>query len=93
MLNPCLVRGLDYYTKTVFEVWPEEEDGRQISLSGGGRYDGLIKLLGGQSTPAVGFAIGLDRIVNLIKEREVKISPRKKPLIFLTNWERFCSPT
>ncbi|MBL7053497.1 MAG: histidine--tRNA ligase [Candidatus Portnoybacteria bacterium] len=83
MLNPCLVRGLDYYTKTVFEIWPEEEDGRQISLSGGGRYDGLIKLLGGQDTPAVGFAIGLDRVVNLIKEREIKISSRKKPLIFL----------
>jgi len=83
MLNPCLVRGLDYYTKTVFEIWPEEEDGRQISLSGGGRYDGLIKLLGGQDTPAVGFAIGLDRMVNLIKEREIKISSRKKPLIFL----------
>jgi len=83
MLNPCLVRGLDYYTKTVFEIWPEEEDGRQISLSGGGRYDGLIKLLGGQDTPAVGFAIGLDRIVNLIKEREIKINPRKKSLIFL----------
>ncbi|MBU2472452.1 histidine--tRNA ligase [Patescibacteria group bacterium] len=83
ILNPCLVRGLDYYTKTVFEIWPEEEDGRQVSLSGGGRYDGLIKLLGGQDTPAVGFAIGLDRIVNLIKEREIKITPRKKHLIFL----------
>ncbi len=83
ILNPCLVRGLDYYTKTVFEIWPEGEEGRQIALAGGGRYDGLIKLLGGKDTPAVGFAIGLDRIVDLIKERDIKIPQRKRPLIFL----------
>lgn len=83
ILNPYLVRGLDYYTKTVFEFWPESEEGRQISLGGGGRYDGLVKLLGGQNTPAVGFAIGLDRIVNLIKERNIRISSRGRPLVFL----------
>ncbi len=83
ILNHSLVRGLDYYTKTVFEFWPEGEEARQIALGGGGRYDGLVKLLGGKDTPAVGLAIGLDRMVNLIKEREIKISPRKRPLIFL----------
>jgi histidyl-tRNA synthetase len=83
ILNPYLVRGLDYYTKTVFEFWPESEEGRQISLGGGGRYDGLVKLLGGQSTPAVGFAIGLDRIVNLIKESNIRIPCRSHPSVFL----------
>jgi len=83
ILNPRLVRGLDYYTKTVFEVWPEEENGRQISLCGGGRYDKLIKLLGKKDVPAVGFAIGLDRIINLIKEREIKIASKNVPSVFL----------
>jgi len=83
ILNSYLVRGLDYYTKTVFEFWPEEEEGRQISLGGGGRYDDLIKLLGGKDTPAVGFAMGLDRIINLMKSRGIKITSRTRPLIFL----------
>lgn len=93
ILNPYLVRGLDYYTKTVFEIWPEVEEGRpaegplrqrrQISLAGGGRYDNLIKLLGGKDTPAVGFAMGLDRIVDLMKTRDIKVSPRMRPVIFL----------
>lgn len=83
ILNPHLVRGLDYYTKTVFEIWPEGEEGRQIALAGGGRYDDLIKLLGGKETPAVGFAMGLDRIVDLMKVRNVKIVSRSRPLIFL----------
>jgi histidyl-tRNA synthetase len=83
ILNPHLVRGLDYYTKTVFEIWPEEEESRQISLAGGGRYDDLIKLLGGKETPAVGFAMGLDRIVDLMKIRKIKIASGTRPLIFL----------
>jgi len=83
ILNPRLVRGLDYYTKTVFEIWPDDEEGRQIALAGGGRYDGLVKLLGGKDMPGVGFAIGLDRMVNLIQERGIKINTRIKPLVFL----------
>lgn len=84
ILNSRLVRGLDYYTKTVFEVWPEQEgESRQVALAGGGRYDGLIKLLGGRDTPAVGFAMGNDRIVNLIKERNGKTAKKNDSLIFL----------
>jgi len=82
-LNSRLVRGLDYYAKTVFEIWPEDENNRQIALAGGGRYDGLIKLLGGKDMSGVGFAIGLDRIVNLMKEREIKIPSKVRSSIFL----------
>ena len=72
-LNPYLVRGLDYYTKTVFEVLENSEDGKtQGTLMGGGRYDGLAKILGGRDTPACGVAGGVERIVNLMKTREKK---------------------
>ncbi len=64
-----LVRGLDYYTRTVFELCSAEL-GAQDALLGGGRYDDLVELLGGSSTPAVGFAGGLERLVLLVKERE-----------------------
>lgn len=83
ILNSRLVRGLDYYTKTVFEIWPEEKDGRQLSLGGGGRYDSLVKLLGGRDTPSVGFAIGLDRMIDLMKERNIKIPSKACPAVFL----------
>ncbi|HEX4870188.1 MAG TPA: histidine--tRNA ligase [Moraxellaceae bacterium] len=61
VVNPRLVRGLDYYTKTVFE-WVTTELGAQGTVCAGGRYDGLVEQLGGQRTPAVGFAIGLERL-------------------------------
>ena len=63
-LNPNLVRGLDYYTHTVFE-WATDDLGAQGAVCAGGRYDGLVERLGGRDTPAVGFAIGLDRVVLL----------------------------
>ncbi len=63
-----LVRGLDYYTRTVFEIEPENAAG-QSTLLGGGRYDGLIELIGGQPTPGIGFGSGLDRLVAQVKEQ------------------------
>jgi histidyl-tRNA synthetase len=69
-INPKLVRGLDYYSKTVFE-WITEDLGSQGTICGGGRYDSLVELQGGKQTPAVGFAMGLDRIVELIKDLDL----------------------
>jgi len=62
-LDPRLVRGLDYYTRTTFEFFPQGREGQQDALGGGGRYDGLIELLGGRPTPGIGFGLGLDRVV------------------------------
>jgi histidyl-tRNA synthetase len=66
-INPCLVRGLDYYNRTVFE-WVTEHLGAQGTVCAGGRYDGLVKQLGGRDTVAVGFAIGLERLVELLDD-------------------------
>lgn len=63
-LNPRMVRGLDYYNLTVFE-WVTDKLGAQATVCGGGRYDGLIELLGGKGAPAVGFAIGMERLLDL----------------------------
>ena len=62
-LEPRLVRGLDYYTRTAFEVYPRGAEGQQSAIGGGGRYDGLVELLGGKPTPGIGFGIGLDRVL------------------------------
>jgi histidyl-tRNA synthetase len=62
-LEPALVRGLDYYTRTAFEFYIPGRQGQQQALGGGGRYDGLAELLGGRPTPGIGFGLGLDRIV------------------------------
>ncbi|MFT0532295.1 histidine--tRNA ligase [Castellaniella hirudinis] len=67
-LNPRLVRGLDYYNLTVFE-WVTDRLGAQGTVCGGGRYDGLIALLGGKPAPAVGFAIGMERLLDLWSQR------------------------
>lgn len=72
-LNPRLVRGLDYYTKTVFELWTESDSRGMLSLGGGGRYDGLTELLGGKPTPGIGFGLGADRIVSEMQNQEVEI--------------------
>jgi histidyl-tRNA synthetase len=81
-LNPHLVRGLDYYTKTVFEIWPKNVSA-QGALGGGGRYDTLINDLGGQGTPAVGFAGGIERLIMAIQEQGLDIQRVKKADVFL----------
>ena len=63
---PQLVRGLDYYTRTVFEVYAVGKTGSQDALAAGGRYDRLVEELGGNKVPAVGFALGVERLLNLI---------------------------
>ncbi len=78
-LNPYLVRGLDYYTKTVFEITENSEDGKgQGSLIGGGRYDNLSKILGGRDVPSCGAAGGIERIASLMKSREMKMPKGKE---------------
>jgi histidyl-tRNA synthetase len=67
VMNPRLVRGLDYYSLTVFE-WVSDRLGAQATVCAGGRYDGLVEQLGGRPTPAVGFAMGLERLVALLEE-------------------------
>ena len=70
-LEPGLVRGLDYYTRTAFEFYVVGREGQQQALAGGGRYDGLVELLGGRATPGIGFGIGLDRLVLALTEAGV----------------------
>jgi histidyl-tRNA synthetase len=74
-LNSRLVRGLDYYNGTVFE-WTTQELGSQGAICAGGRYDGLVSQLGGQATPACGFAIGVERVIELLKTHSSKVSGR-----------------
>jgi histidyl-tRNA synthetase len=81
-LNPRLVRGLDYYTRTVFEIEPRDKGG-QSTLGGGGRYDNLIEELGGKPTPAVGFAAGLERIILNLKRQNLDIPALPKPDAFI----------
>ena len=76
-VNPYLVRGLDYYTRTVFEIQPLDTGG-QSTVGGGGRYDNLIELLGGKPTPAVGFATGIERIILNLQKQDIKL-PQTAP--------------
>lgn len=110
-LNSHLVRGLDYYTRTVFETYvpvlpkppapapeavaeggapppapeaaPADDAPKKLAVVSGGRYDGLIELVGGKPTPAVGGAMGLERLVHLIRERGVRVPEVSKPKVFL----------
>ncbi|MEK7453261.1 MAG: histidine--tRNA ligase [Patescibacteria group bacterium] len=92
-LNSHLVRGLDYYTKTVFEVFLEDEHFEggnekthkksKLAIGGGGRFDDLIKMIGGKNTPAVGAAIGMERVIGVIKKQGIKISDHTKSQVFL----------
>ncbi|MFH1838232.1 MAG: histidine--tRNA ligase [Candidatus Kuenenbacteria bacterium] len=81
--NPYLIRGLDYYTRTVFEIWSQdnqenEKNKQQIALAGGGRYDNLVEILGGNATPACGCNIGLERVILKIKEQNLIRQPKEE---------------
>lgn len=80
--NPQLVRGLDYYTQTVFEFW-DKETGSQNAVGGGGRYDGLVEQMGGEPTPAVGFALGIERIIAHMKAANVRVPSKDEVHIFV----------
>ncbi len=80
-INHRLVRGLDYYTKTVFEVWAEGI-GAQAAVCGGGRYDGLMTLLDGPAMPGVGFAAGIERIILVMQAQGVEPPALPAPLVF-----------
>jgi histidyl-tRNA synthetase len=84
-LNSHLVRGLDYYTKTVFEISEETEAGKnQGALVGGGRYDNLSKFLGRRDVPGCGGAAGIERIAGLLRDKKIKLPSLPTPEIFLT---------
>jgi len=82
-VNHRLVRGLDYYTRTVFEIQPEGAGGSQSTLGGGGRYDDLIEELGGKPTPAIGFAAGMERIIANLKKQDIPIPTLPPPPVFI----------
>lgn len=85
-VNPYLVRGLDYYTKTVFEIFPGDvtlQHDQLSAIAAGGRYDGLVRLLGGKDTPAVGAAIGVERVLRLLKERGLQFGKDVQARLFL----------
>lgn len=84
ILKPTLVRGLDYYTDTVFEFFQDDDvDGSQGALGGGGRYDGLVEQLGGRPTPAAGFAVGLERVISAMRKQNENegVQPESKEKI------------
>ncbi|MEK7582447.1 MAG: histidine--tRNA ligase [Patescibacteria group bacterium] len=84
ILNPYLVRGLDYYTRTVFEFLPEENVGSQSTVIAGGRYDRMVDQLGGPKTPAAGWAMGIERVISALKEGQVNVPEIGiKPKVFL----------
>jgi histidyl-tRNA synthetase len=78
-VNPCLVRGLDYYSLTVFE-WVTDQLGAQGTVCAGGRFDGLVEQLGGKPVPAAGFAMGLERLLELVRD---KLQPANLPHAYL----------
>ena len=83
-LNPYLVRGLDYYTRTVFEIISEDPEGEKLgTLIAGGRYDPLVKLLGGEEAPAVGGALGTERVAAILKSRKTRSFKQANPPVFL----------
>lgn len=87
LLDSRLVRGLDYYTRTVFEIWPEEKDGEikpRWALCGGGRYDKLVSFLGGPKTPASGWSMGIERVILSLKDSGTSVPEHHpQPKVFI----------
>ncbi|MBR2441595.1 MAG: histidine--tRNA ligase [Clostridia bacterium] len=88
-VDPRIVRGLDYYTRTVFE-FISTSIGAQGTVCGGGRYDVLIEQLGGKPTPAVGFAAGLERLLMVMEQSGVQIPEPEKPTVYLAGMDGAC---
>ncbi len=83
LLKPNLVRGLDYYNRTVFEIRTEDDVRAHGTLIAGGRYDGLVKQVGGQNTPAVGFGAGIERIIEQMRTDNARVGGTKRSVLFL----------
>jgi histidyl-tRNA synthetase len=82
-LDPKLVRGLDYYTRTVFEIQVDHGLGSQNAIGGGGRYDGLFQDLGGKETPSIGFAVGAERILLALEAEGIDLAHRNDLIVYL----------
>jgi len=90
-IDAGLVRGFDYYTRTIFEIVSEDLKSAQNALGGGGRYDNLINQLGGPDLPAVGFAVGIDRTIMLMKQLGIKVERKAgKSRVYLTVMDENC---
>jgi histidyl-tRNA synthetase len=90
-IDTSLVRGFDYYTRTIFEIVSEDLKSAQNALGGGGRYDNLINQLGGPDLPAVGFAVGIDRTIMLMKQLGIKVKRKAyKSRVYLTAMNENC---
>src|SRR5690606_19661448 len=87
VIDPRLVRGLDYYSRTVFE-WVTDALGAQDAICSGGRYDGLIPMLGGDPTPGIGFAMGVERVVELIRQAGTLPPPATPDVYVIAAGER-----
>ena len=83
-VDPDIVRGLDYYTKTVFEI-ASNDIGSQSAVCGGGRYDGLIEELGGTPTPGIGFALGIERLIMVMEKKGLPFGETEAPKLFVAN--------
>ncbi len=88
-IDPRIVRGLDYYTRTVFE-FVSSSIGAQGTVCAGGRYDGLVQSLGGNNVPAVGFAAGIERLLIVMEQTGVEIPNRDKPTVYLAGMDGEC---
>lgn len=84
-VDPLLVRGLDYYNRTVFEVVPDDDERAQGTIGGGGRYDGLVELLGGPPTPGIGFGTGIERIILEMQKNGVVFEPAPAAEVFIVH--------